>query len=52
MWVDKDREFYNNDVQKLAELCSTGNEDKSCVIEGFNRTIKEKCLSIFLLIIQ
>ena len=42
MWVDKGREFYNKDVQKLVELCSTENEEKSCVIERFNRTIKEK----------
>ena len=51
MWVDKVREFYNKDVNKLVELYSTENEEKSCVIESFNRTIKEKCLSISLLII-
>ena len=39
MWVDKGREFYNRDVQKLVELYSTENEEKSCVIERFNRTI-------------
>ena len=42
MWVDKGREFYNEDVQKLVELYSTEKEEKSCVIERFNRTIKEK----------
>ena len=47
MWVDKGREFYNKDVQKLAELYSTENEEKSCVIERFNRTIKDKILKIF-----
>ena len=52
MWVDKGREFYNKDVQKLVELYSTENEEKSCVIERFNRTIKELFLSISLLIIQ
>ena len=41
-WVDRGWEFYNKDVQKLVELYSTENEDKSCVIERFNRTIKEK----------
>ena len=50
--IDKDREFYNKDAQKIAELYSTENEEKSCVIERFNRTIKENILSIFLLIIQ
>ena len=46
MWVDKVREFYNKDVQKLLELYSTENEEKSCVIERFNRTIKEKKFQI------
>ena len=40
MWVDSGREFYNKDVQQLFELYSTENEEKSCVIERFNRTIK------------
>ena len=47
MWVDKSREFYNKDVQKLVELYSTENEEKSCVIERFNRTNKEKLLKYF-----
>ena len=42
MWIDKGREFYNKDVRKLVELYSTENEEKSCVIERFNRTIKDK----------
>ena len=42
MWVDHDREFYNKDVQKLVELYSTENEEKSDVIERVNKTIKEK----------
>ena len=47
MWVDKGREFYNKDVQKLVELYSTENEEKSCVIERFNRTINEKMFKYF-----
>ena len=47
MWVDKGREFYNKDVQKLVEVYSTENEEKSCVIERFNRTIKEKMFKYF-----
>ena len=47
MWVDKGREFYNKDVQKLVELYSTENEEISCVIERFNRTIKEKMFKYF-----
>ena len=42
MWVDKGREFYNKYVGRLVDLYSTENEEKSCVIERFNRTIKEK----------
>ena len=48
MWVDKGREFYNKDVQKLVALYSTENEAKSCVIETFNRSIKEKNALVFL----
>ena len=46
-WVDRGREFYNKDVQKLIELYFTENEKKSCVIERFNRTIKEKMFKYF-----
>ena len=46
-WVDRGREFYNKDVQKLVELYSTESEEKSCVIERFNRTIKEKMFKYF-----
>ena len=41
-WVDRGREFYNKDVQKLVELYCTENEEKYCVVERFKRTIKEK----------
>ena len=47
MWVDKGWEFYNKDVQILDELYSTENEEKSKMIERFNRTIKEKILKYF-----
>ena len=40
MWIHNGREFYNKDVQKLVELYSTENEEKCCVMERFNRTIK------------
>ena len=46
-WVDRGRKFYNKDVQKLVELYSTENEEKSCVIERFNRKIKEKMFKYF-----
>ena len=47
MWVDKGREFYNKDVQKLVELYFTESEQKSGVIERFNRTIKEIVFKYF-----
>ena len=47
IWVDKGRELYNKDVQKLIELYSTENEEKSCVIERFNRTINDKMFKYF-----
>ena len=47
VWVDRGKEFYNKDVQKLVALYSTENEAKSCVIERFNRTIKEKMFKYF-----
>ena len=46
-WVDRGGEFYNKDVQKLVELYSTENEEKSCVIERFNRTIKVQMFKYF-----
>ena len=64
IWVNKGLDFHNKDVQKLANLYSTENEEKSCVIERFNRTIKElmfkyfsayntrKCLDIFDLLVE
>ena len=45
--ISRGREFYNKDVQKLVELHSTENEEKSFVIERFNRTIKEKMFKYF-----
>ena len=45
--VDKGREFYNKDVQKLVDLYSTENEEKSCVIERFHRTIKDTIYKYF-----
>ena len=47
IWVDKGREFYNIDVQELVELYSTENEEKTCVMERCNGTIKEKMFKYF-----
>ena len=40
-WVGRGCEFDNNDIRKKVELYSNENEEKSCVIERFNRTIME-----------
>jgi len=47
LWVDKGKEFYNKDVKGLFELYSTENEEKSCVIERWNRTMREKMFKYF-----
>ena len=47
IWVDRGWEFYNKDVKKLVVLYSTVNEETFCVIERFNRTIKEKMFQYF-----
>ena len=47
MWVDRGCEIYNKDVRKKVELHSTENEEKSCVIARFNRTIKENMFKYF-----
>ncbi|MCK5872762.1 MAG: hypothetical protein KAG26_08035, partial [Methylococcales bacterium] len=47
MWVDKGTEFYNKSVQGMIELYSTENEEKSSVVERWNRTMKEKMWKYF-----
>ena len=47
LWVDKGKEFYNKHLKDLLEknrilLYSTENEEKSSVVERWNRTIKSK----------
>ena len=47
IWVDKGREFYNKDDKKLVELYSTENEEKSCVVERWNRTVRDRMFKYF-----
>ena len=47
LWVDKGKEFYNKHLKDLLEkyniqIYSTENEEKSSVVERWNRTIKNK----------
>ena len=47
LWVDKRTEFYKSHAKKLVSLYSTENEEKSSVIERWNRTMKEKMFKYF-----
>lgn len=52
LWTDKGTEFYNKDFKELLkseniELYSTENEEKSSVVERWNRTMKEKMFKYF-----
>ena len=47
MWVDKDKEFYNENVKSLVELYSTENKEKSSVVERWIRTMKERMWKYF-----
>ena len=52
LWVDKGKEFWNKEVKavmdkKGIERYSTENEEKSAVVERWNRTIKERMWKMF-----
>ena len=47
LWVDKGKKFYNKHVQQLFDLYSTENEEKSSVVERWNRTTKDKMFKYF-----
>ena len=55
LWVDKGSEFYNKYVKSLfkgsqsetSSVYSTENEEKSSVVERWNRTMKEKMFKYF-----
>ncbi|XP_065663020.1 uncharacterized protein LOC136085624 [Hydra vulgaris] len=48
IWVDKGLEFYNKHVKVLGvELYSTENEERRCVVERWNRTMKDKMFRYF-----
>ena len=52
LWTDKGREFYNKNVNQLLskkniKLYSTENEEKSSVVERFNRTFKQMMWKMF-----
>ena len=42
MWIDEGRKLCNEDARILVERHGTENKEKSRVIEGFNRAIKEQ----------
>ena len=52
IWVDKGKEFFNKDVDKLLKkhdigIYSTENDEKCSVVERWNRTIKTKLWRYF-----
>ena len=48
MWTDEGKEFYNKHVKALGvQLYSTENKEKNCVVERWNRTMKEKMFKYF-----
>ena len=47
VWVDKGREFYNKHVKEILDIYSTENEEKSSVVERWNRTMKERMFKYF-----
>ena len=52
LWIDKGREFWNKNVEEVmdkfgVERYSTQNEEKSSVVERWNRTIKGKIWKMF-----
>ena len=52
IWVDKGKEFYNKHFQTLLEkhgieMYSTENEEKSSVVERWNRTMKRRMFKYF-----
>ena len=52
LWTDKGKEFYNKTVKNLLEknnitLYSTENEEKSSVVERWNRTMKQNMWKYF-----
>ena len=52
LWTDKGKEFYNKEVKQLlqdqgVDLYSTENEEKSSVVERWNRTMKERMFKYF-----
>ena len=52
LWTDKGQEFYNKHVKELLDkhkitIYSTENEEKSSVVERWNRTMKNKMWKMF-----
>ena len=52
LWIDKGKEFWNKEVKAVmdangVERYSTENEEKSAVVERWNRTIKERMWKMF-----
>jgi hypothetical protein len=47
VWCDRRTEFYNKHVEKLVDLISSENEEKSYVVERWNLTMKQRMFKYF-----
>jgi hypothetical protein len=47
VWSDKGKQFYNQLVKSLVALYSTENEEESCMLERWNRTMKHIVFKYF-----
>ena len=47
VWCDKGKEFYNQHVKSVVTIYSTENEKKSCIVERWNRTMKNIMFKYF-----
>jgi hypothetical protein len=48
VWSDEGTKFYNKHVKKLVDLYSTENEEKSCVVERWNRMMEDRIFKYFI----
>jgi hypothetical protein len=47
VWSDKGNEFYNQHVKSVVSIYSSENEEKSCIVERWNCTMKNVMFKYF-----
>jgi hypothetical protein len=48
IWIDNGKEFYNHHVKSMNTPYSIENEEKSCTVERWNRTMKQIMFKYFI----